>query len=116
MAEFQKLFLTRSIFVTWHESCFSGRYAHEPQLSLLLSAQALVVSVRPYFKDETEYRGFANFAPSGRLLAEIEQPASMSPRQGMELAFNRTSAFAQKFAPARILREAGLFSSLDRLR
>jgi len=113
--DFKKIGRTGSIFVTWPEICLSGRFVHASQLSALLSCQLLVVSVRPYVKDEAEYRDFVTLASPEKLLAESQKLARMSVKQRKELAFNRSSEFAYKFNPARILQKAGLFSLLRRL-
>eukprot|EP00419_Tripos_fusus_P005646 CAMPEP_0172673314 /NCGR_PEP_ID=MMETSP1074-20121228/12070_1 /TAXON_ID=2916 /ORGANISM="Ceratium fusus, Strain PA161109" /LENGTH=739 /DNA_ID=CAMNT_0013490593 /DNA_START=123 /DNA_END=2342 /DNA_ORIENTATION=- len=113
--DFKKIGRTGSIFVTWPEICLSGRFVHASQLSTLLSCKLLVVSVRPYVKDEAEYRDFVTLASPEKLLAESQKLARMSVKQRKELAFNRSSEFAYKFNPARILQKAGLFSLLRRL-
>lgn len=82
------------------------------RMSQLLSARALAVSTRRYWKDEREFDGLLDFVPFAQIGRRYEQLVQLGSHAREQMASRRFERFASRFDPAAVFERAGIYELL----
>lgn len=85
------------------------------RMSNLFSAGAIVISMPSYPKDQQEFDGLMVFASLEKMSTIYANISSMSRKERSDMGNKARDAYAQRFAPAAILRRAGIDKMMDEL-
>eukprot|EP00965_Chrysotila_dentata_P151911 5019616-Pleurochrysis_carterae.AAC.5 len=114
---FEALVKGNGIHLNLHKRCdpIEPRPLETFRLSTLLSAQALIISERADVADEEPYAGLVTFATVRGIQEEFDVLANMSKWARRELSRARAANFQRRFAPGRLLQNAGIGQLLAKL-
>lgn len=112
---YAKLVLTRNdIFLSLHKGCDLLNQPLEAfRISKLLVYSRVVIAERSHAADEHQFKGLVEFAALADIPALYRKVSSISSAQRIALGRQRAADFQNRFSPARLLNQSGLFTVLD---
>jgi len=112
---FARYIQENSIFLHLHKRCETNGPVTAARMSNLLSAGAIIISMVSHPSDEKEFDGLVIFAPIQQMQPIYANISLLSREARRDMGNRIRAAFAKRFAPAAIFRQAGIYNLMDRL-